>query len=220
MTTITASDGLTYTYEDNVLTISGNGASQMSYGRIDSLDASDLTQLIIEPGVTTLASNAFRGCDDLVNLNLGTIRSIGLYSFVDTTFTEIRIPSSVISISEAILRYNRSLTKIIFEGNQPIGISANAFDIGGNTNTIEVYSNGWADSTTFPNYTSGTSATFVYITGIPTYYAHVEVDDYKCLVDAAIRDGAGHNISAYYAPISSIPTITNNTTYYTINFGS
>ena len=108
-------NGVTWKIVDGVLIISGNGKIRdyMYYmnsgpGWNQNYDNQlPFTSVIIEPGITAIGDNAFRGCD-FTDISIpGTVTYIGesAFSGVDG-LTEIRIPEGVTSIGREGLAIN------------------------------------------------------------------------------------------------------------------
>lgn len=65
---------------------------------------SDIKSIIIENGVTSIATDAFWGCSALESLILGsTVQEIGEYAFFGSALKEITIPASVRSVADSAL---------------------------------------------------------------------------------------------------------------------
>ncbi len=116
-TTSTVTSGTTgdctWTLDGSVLTISGNGEMGNYYYPTGPWGTS-ITSVIIEDGVTSIGSSAFRGCTSLINLTIpGSVTSIGSYAFSGcTSLVNITIPSSITSIGSYAFRGCNSLTNV------------------------------------------------------------------------------------------------------------
>lgn len=214
MTSVVAEDGCTYTFENGVLTISGTGtANSMRSGAITGLDASTMTSLIVEPGITSLGQELmFRQCNGLTYVQLPEgLTNIGSYDFMEcANLTSIILPSTLTYLAGYAFYGCTKLEEVIFKGNQPtlrsLCLSTN------NTSGTTIYSNGWANSTTVTSDEVGsTSITFVGY--VPVTYSKIIVNGQKVQVDSAIRDGNGKKIDTNYQPIlvsgTNIKTINN-----------
>ena len=113
--TKTESDGLTWTlYEDGTLNISGTGEMRgyNAYSiKSPACDNSNIKNVVIEDGITSIGNNAFYGCS-LTNIRIpGSVTSIGKYALDDCmSLTSVTIPGSVSSIGEYAFSDCRNLT--------------------------------------------------------------------------------------------------------------
>ena len=113
--TKTESDGLTWTlYEDGTLNISGTGEMRgyNAYSiKSPACDNSNIKNVVIEDGITSIGSFAFYGCS-LTNIRIpGSVTSIGKCAIEDCmSLTSVTIPGSVSSIGEYAFRDCRNLT--------------------------------------------------------------------------------------------------------------
>ena len=96
-----------WTFEDGVLTISGNGAMP-DYDGYDVLDPwsehiADITTVFIEDGVTSIGDYAFYDCSNLTSITIpDSVTSIELGAFTNCySLTSITIPDSVTSIGDS-----------------------------------------------------------------------------------------------------------------------
>lgn len=95
---------VTWLLDDNgTLTISGSGKIEDYRSDIDQpwySNRSDITSVVIEPGVTSIGSLAFYECSNLTSITIPSgLTSIGEQAFGNCTgLTSITIPSSVTSI--------------------------------------------------------------------------------------------------------------------------
>ncbi len=132
-------ENLTWSLEDGTLTISGTGEMSdfMAYNELNSRNLSQLTNIVVESGVTGICSDAFSGCPNLASVSLpdtlttiedsaffncpnlasislpDTLTTIGRGVFYSCTgLTEISIPSSVTSIGNNVFYGCTSLTAI------------------------------------------------------------------------------------------------------------
>ncbi len=100
----TCGDGLTYTYQNGTLTVSGNGAMENfdnAGNKAPWADKRDgITRLVIEEGVTSIGNFAFAYCPNLSSVSLPkTLRTVGNDAFAAcTSLTEISLPKSVTSL--------------------------------------------------------------------------------------------------------------------------
>ena len=106
--TKTESDGLTWTlYEDGTLNISGTGEMRgyNAYSiKSPACDNSNIKNVVIEDGITSIGSSAFYSCYSLTDITIPN----GVTSIEDSTFrycsnlTSITIPDSVTSIGSSV----------------------------------------------------------------------------------------------------------------------
>ena len=125
----TGDDGLTYTLSDNnaTLSISGTGPSTaltqgtltMSYDPYVIFSIKGFSNLIINQGVTSLASSSFLNCTQLAQVSLpSTLTTIGSDSFANcTSLQTISIPANVTTIQDSVFRGCTALTSIAVDSN-------------------------------------------------------------------------------------------------------
>ena len=115
----TYSDNVIWSFETstNTLTISGSGA--MGAAPWLGEYRSQIFNLVIEDGVTSIVSDAFFNCKGLMNVSLAdSIESIGSSAFLGCTgFTTITIPQGVTTISEYTFYDCSNLTQVVFHDN-------------------------------------------------------------------------------------------------------
>ena len=101
--------------DDNTLYISGTGTMPNSISGAWKDYYGTFTKVVIADGVTTIGSNAFRECSDLVEIVLpNTIQNIGSSAFENcTSLVNITIPDSVSYIGSAAFQYCTSLVEIV-----------------------------------------------------------------------------------------------------------
>ena len=128
--TKTESDGLTWTlYEDGTLNISGTGEMRgyNAYSiKSPACDNSNIKNVVIEDGITSIGNNAFYGCS-LTNIRIpGSVTSIGKYALEDCmSLTSVTIPGNVESIGESAFYYCDNLTDVTLQdGVKSIGDAA------------------------------------------------------------------------------------------------
>lgn len=119
-------DGLTYSIADGVLTISGTGEMYVKYEYSNSVFpwsyvSDEITSVVIEDGVTSIAASAFSGYESITSVSIGsTVTTIAYGAFKNcTSLTDVAIPSSVTSIEGAAFSSCASLSEITFEGSAP-----------------------------------------------------------------------------------------------------
>ena len=99
----------TLDYDGN-LTISGTGRMDDIY--YTAWDASQVMFVTISDGITNIGSRAFKGCENLVGVELpNSVTEIGTYAFSEcSSLTRVIIPSSVTTIRGSAFYGCRSLT--------------------------------------------------------------------------------------------------------------
>ncbi len=122
----TCGDNLTWVLDDDgVLTISGNGSMGGYLIFAPWYDnRTDITQVVLNNGVTSIGRYAFYGCSDLTSVNIPDgVTSIGDDAFQDcNNLTSINIPDGVTSIGDGVFRGCSNLTSIsIPDGVTSIG---------------------------------------------------------------------------------------------------
>ena len=108
-------DNVTWYYEESThtLTISGSGEMWDLWG--EAVGISDITTVIIEPGVTSIGGRAFYGCTGLTSVTIpNTVTSIGGGAFYGCIgLTSVIIPEGVTSIGNGTFRDCTGLTSVI-----------------------------------------------------------------------------------------------------------
>ncbi len=122
---------VTWSLDDNgTLTISGSGKIEDYRSDIDQpwySNRSDITSVVIEPGVTSIGSLAFYECSNLTSITIPSgFISIGEQAFGNCTgLTSITIPSGFISIGDYAFWNCTGLTSITIQnGVTSIGTGA------------------------------------------------------------------------------------------------
>jgi len=123
-TNVNGGANVTATLSSGTLIISGNGAmanfSTISVGGILITNApwgvhqNSFTTVIIEDGVTTTGSGAFRGCSNITSVTIGnSVTTIGYATFEDCIgLTSVFIPNSITSIELSAFSNCIDLTSI------------------------------------------------------------------------------------------------------------
>ena len=121
--TKTELDGLTWTlYEDGTLNISGTGEMRgyNAYSiKSPACDNSNIKNVVIEDGVTSIGNYAFWSCSSLTSITIPkSVTSIGANAFERcSSLTSITIPDSVISIGASVFEECRNLSSITLSNN-------------------------------------------------------------------------------------------------------
>lgn len=119
-------NGLTWSVDGGVLTVSGSGVMEdyLSGEDIPWLTYADsITSVVIEEGVTAIGNKAFFGCTALKELTLPEgLQSIGDEAFLECrSLTSISFPSSLTEIGGGAFQGCRGLTEVNFsEGLQAV----------------------------------------------------------------------------------------------------
>ena len=121
--------GVYYTISDGTLTISGHGRMDdyPDYGKCpwyESIargedDVTEVTEIIIEEGITHIGDYAFEDAVDVTSVTLpSSLESIGEHAFAYmNSLSEITIPESVTFIGDGAFQYCSSLTEIVIPEN-------------------------------------------------------------------------------------------------------
>ena len=113
--------GITYSIEDSVLTISGTGS--VTVKNINHLfpqtDVANIRTVTINEGITDIADYSFQYFEQITSINLPeSLTSIGKGAFHSCTgLTSITLPAQISEISEAAFLNCSSLNSIAFNGN-------------------------------------------------------------------------------------------------------
>ena len=115
-------DNLTWKlYEDGTLNISGTGTMK-DYDSDSNpspiYNNSDVKEVVIEDGVTSIGNKAFDSCSSLTSITIpNSVTSIGNNAFYGCGLTSIMIPNSVTKIGDATFAVCKSLTNIKIPDN-------------------------------------------------------------------------------------------------------
>lgn len=118
-----------WTLDGTVLTISGNGKMKdYDYWNAPAPWGTDITEVILKDGVTSIGGYAFSGCEELTSITIpDSVTSIGEYVFYGCTgLTSVTIPDSVTSIEDYALYGCTGLTSLKL-GNSVTSIDKEAF---------------------------------------------------------------------------------------------
>ena len=113
----TCGEGVNWSYNEGVLTISGTGEMtnfQFLNERPWNAYDFEITQVIIEDGVTSISDRAFWGCTGLTTIEISdSVTSIGDNAFWGCTgLTEISLSNSLTSIGEYVFNGCTELTTV------------------------------------------------------------------------------------------------------------
>ena len=98
-------ESATWSFTDGVLTISGTGA-MTDYANANDAPwseylAKDITSIVVEEGITSIGTNAFRGSSVATSVGLpSTVTSIGESAFSGCAATDINLPENLQSIGK------------------------------------------------------------------------------------------------------------------------
>ncbi len=172
-------DGLTYTYQNGTLTISGGGAMtnfDNAGNKAPWADKrSEITRLVVGEGVTSIGSYAFAYCQNLSSVSLpSTLRSIGNDAFVECkSLPEITLPDGVTSIGVSAFQDCERLTAVHSLGSIT-ALSASVFQNCDALATVHFPTELLrVDTTAF--YRTATSAISIYYADSPASLSAVEL---------------------------------------------
>jgi len=92
-------------------------------------EMSEITHIVIKDGVTSIAANAFNGCDNLVMVEIADdVTSIGEYAFSSCSkLTDINIPDNIMSVGNMAFYNCRNLPYSYFDEVKYLGNYDNPF---------------------------------------------------------------------------------------------
>ena len=148
-------ESVVWSLEGGVLTISGTGEMEDFYDDVPPWysSRSDITEAVIESGVTSIGKRAFINCSSITSVTIpDSVTTIGMAAFYGcksltsvtipdsvtsigegafsqcSAFTSITIPDSVTNIGALALNSCYSLTSVIMESETPPVIGDNIFN--------------------------------------------------------------------------------------------
>ena len=137
----TCGDNVTWTLENGMLTISGNGAMEDFTSESIPWRSSKgkITTVVINDGITSVGGMAFSECASLISVTIpNSVTSIGYHAFIDCTgLTSVIIPNSVTSIGSSAFSGCTSLTSVTIP-NRVVEIASNSFVDCTSLMTIEI----------------------------------------------------------------------------------
>ena len=115
-------ESVAWSLEDGVLTISGEG-EMADYDDVPPWysSRSDITEAVIESGVTSIGNRAFMNCSSITSVTIpDSVTSIGNNAFSRcTSLTSITIPDSVTSIESLAFNSCHKLISVVMERETP-----------------------------------------------------------------------------------------------------
>ncbi|MBR4628575.1 MAG: leucine-rich repeat domain-containing protein [Ruminococcus sp.] len=129
--TFNESENVAWSLEDGVLTISGTGAMENFNDVAPWYNySSDITEVVIENGVTRIGSAAFYGCSMLISVTIpDSVTRIGNSAFSEcSNLTSVTIPDTVASIGDHAFYYCIRLKSVTIPESVK-GIGCNAFEL-------------------------------------------------------------------------------------------
>jgi Flp pilus assembly protein protease CpaA len=121
---------LTWTLDNDTLTIGGTGAMPNYFSNVTTpwkSHLSSITTINVQNGVTTIGNSAFYGCSSLTSITIpNSVTRIGSYAFENCiSLASITIPNSVITIGVGAFYNCSSLTSITIPNSvTTIGVGA------------------------------------------------------------------------------------------------
>lgn len=112
-------NAVVWQYSNGRLIISGDGPMGNLYNSPWDAYRNEITTVLIQDGVTTIADYAFENCELITYVSIpNSVTSIGYKAFYYcTSLVSVNIPTSVTSIGEYAFQYCDSLTTITIPGN-------------------------------------------------------------------------------------------------------
>ena len=210
---------VTWSLDDNgTLTISGSGKIEDYRSDIDQpwySNRSDITSVVIEPGVTSIGSQAFYECSNLTSITIpSSVTSIGVNVFYNCTgLTDITVDSNNSSFcSESGVLFNKDKTTLIY---YPLGKNDSSYTIPDGVTVIEQYAfycNSKLTSVTIPSgVTSIGEMAFRECSGltsviVPSSVTSIEYNAFWCCFNLIIYipGGITIGIDAFYSTAAKI----------------
>lgn len=115
-------EGLSWAFEEGVLTISGTGAmDDMTEGAPWEEHKDQITSVVLTGGVTSVGAYAFRNYDSITSVDFGSsLTEIGIQAFEDCDgLTEIRLPATFRRFGKACFQNCGALTEVYCAGGMP-----------------------------------------------------------------------------------------------------
>lgn len=203
-------DNVTYTLDDSgLLTISGTGAMKDYYFTNDNpfYNNTEIREVVIEDGVTSIGYNAFGGCTGLTSVTIpDSVTHIYDSAFEECTgLTSVTIPDSVTIINNAAFLRCAGLTSITI-GNSVTSIGDNAF-----SSCIRLTSVTIPDSVTSIGdwaFSACTGLTSITLSGSMTSIGESVFHDCKSLTSVTIPDSVTLLSSSAFRGCNSLASIT------------
>ena len=210
---------VTWLLDDNgTLTISGSGKIEDYRSDIDQpwySNRSDITSVVIEPGVTSIGSLAFYECSNLTSITIpSSVTSIGVNVFYNCTgLTDITVDSNNSSFcSESGVLFNKDKTTLIY---YPLGKNDSSYTIPDGVTGIVQYafsSSSTLTSVTIPSgVTSIGEMAFRECSGltsviVPSSVTSIEYNAFWCCFNLIIYipGGITIGIDAFYSTAAKI----------------
>lgn len=107
-------EGVTYTFSNGLLTISGNGKISNDAFR----NASDIISVVITDGITEIGDAVFSGCTQLSHITIAdTVTTIRSCAFEDTKLTDLTLPESLTTLGAFVLKGNDGVKSLTIPKN-------------------------------------------------------------------------------------------------------
>ena len=151
---------VTWTLADGVLTISGTGA-MFDYSKVSATpwyaNASEITSVVIEDGVTTVAAYGFREFAALESVVIGNdVTTIGSYAFYKCTVLQsVVLGSSVMEVKSNAFYGDTAIAEMTLPNQECKTVSSSFSKV--NPSTIKIREDAVAVSVELLNYTNLTS---------------------------------------------------------------
>ncbi len=126
------SGSCTVTLSDGVLTVNGSGA-MADYDKKDKVpwkdSKSSITSVVIEEGVTKIASRSFIDCGNLASVSVSsTVAIVNNYAFANcSSLNSISLPANLTTVGQYAFQGCTKLTTVFFEGTSLTMYGTSAF---------------------------------------------------------------------------------------------